>query len=70
MLAKKCDRCGELYENYNGKFEKVPDRANTVSLLSRYADEKSAKVVKVYDLCPRCMEDAVKYLTDPDSEVV
>ena len=70
MLAKKCDRCKKLYEYYMGKYERIEKRVNTTAVYHRYADGSSDKMVESFDLCPCCMEDLVKYLTDPDSEVV
>lgn len=46
-LAKKCDRCGVLYEPYNG--------VNGISFecISAYGDVD--KTEKTIDLCPECM---------------
>ena len=56
MQAKKCDRCGVLYEcyvnenNHNGfSFIRV-DRDNVVNRSG------------TYDLCPKCMNELNEYL--------
>ena len=41
MRAKKCDRCGKLYESYDGSKEfKNTERANAVILIDRDLDNK------------------------------
>ena len=70
MLAKKCDRCGKLYEQYSGKYENINGKVNSVALYFSNGHGYADQAARTFDLCPRCLEDAVKYLTDPDSEVV
>lgn len=55
MRAKKCDKCGKLFEHYDGaKKFKDTERANAVILIDRDLDEKYWRR-KTYDLCPECM---------------
>ena len=62
MRAMKCDRCGKLYEHYDGSKQfKNTEKANGLQLtdtdLNRnYWDRKS------YDLCPDCMDKLEKFL--------
>lgn len=56
MRAKKCDRCGKLYEFYDGSREfKNTERANAVILIDRDLDNKYWSR-KDFDLCQNCME--------------
>ncbi|MBQ9211108.1 MAG: hypothetical protein IJ153_11045 [Clostridia bacterium] len=70
MLARKCDRCKVLYEPFKGKYENIPADINTAALYYRDMFGLNDQNPLNFDLCPHCMEGAVKYLTDPDSEVV
>ena len=57
--ARKCDRCGSLYEFYEGT--KTTERANAVELIDRDMDNSSWSR-KIYDLCPVCMDSFLQYL--------
>lgn len=59
MKAKKCDRCGTFYEDYEPTEEQ--GGANTV-LTSYVTPSGQGKTKAVYDLCPDCMENQVKFL--------
>lgn len=66
MLDMKCSRCKRLYLPYGRPFEKtekVPEGSNAVSVFG-------GQDARVFYLCPDCLKGLVKYLTDPDSEVV
>lgn len=53
MLARKCDRCGRLYE---AKCIKIDD-GGVNSIETRDTDEKGAYWSrKKYDLCPGCLK--------------
>ena len=59
MQARKCDRCGKLYEIYNGlEVVKGGDIYNTV----RLEKENIANIYKKLDLCPECMEKLVNFI--------
>lgn len=62
MRAKKCDRCGKLYEHYDGlsRFKKT-EQANAVIFIDRDLDEKYWGR-KTYDLCPECMKELEDFL--------
>lgn len=56
--AKKCDRCGNLYEHY-GEYNSTSNKnMNGVCFIT--IDETSSKFLQMRegckDLCPRCME--------------
>ena len=54
-IAKKCDRCGKLYEHYDGNMEfKTSEKANGFMLIDRGLD-RNYKPRKSYDLCVDCM---------------
>lgn len=62
MRAKKCDRCGKLYEHYNGSKEfKNTEKANGVYLIDRDLDNKHWSR-KSYDFCPDCMRKFESFL--------
>lgn len=54
-IAKKCDRCGKLYEHYDGNMEfKTSEKANGFMLIDRDADFAYFGR-RSYDLCVDCM---------------
>lgn len=56
--AKKCDRCGKLYEFYNGfSVEEGGNRYNKFSLYDHWNTVKHE-----YDLCPDCMLSLVEWI--------
>ena len=59
-LAKKCDRCGNLYESKNMDICGVI--ANGLSLI--YRDERNSKAFshKYFDLCPECLAHLANWL--------
>lgn len=62
MRAKKCDRCGKLYEHYDGSKEfKNTEKANGVFLIDRDLDNKHWSR-KSYDFCPDCMRKFEEFL--------
>ena len=46
-LAKKCDRCGTLYEHYK--------KENHIRIGETVVDGTTMCAFKDYDLCPDCM---------------
>ena len=66
MRAKKCDRCGKLFEHYDGSKEfKQTERANAILLIDRDLDNKYWSR-KSYDLCPECMKMIEELLNEKD----
>lgn len=62
MLAKKCDRCKEFYENYTDGF-------NSIRTGETFFDF-SFKSATTYDLCPNCKAELEKWLnySEPGTE--
>lgn len=62
--AKKCDRCGNLYEMYVGiKFEKDSFPYNHIHTLTNHDS-----VHKTFDLCPTCMDKLIMFLKMMDND--
>ena len=62
--AKKCDRCGKLYDNYDGR--KVQEGGNSyikLALLRGWNDS-----FRQYDLCPECIKLLIKWIKEADNE--
>lgn len=58
----KCDRCGKLYEHYDGSKQfKNTKKANGLQLIDKDLDMKYWSR-KSYDLCPDCMKGLEKFL--------
>lgn len=61
MLAKKCDRCGRLYEHYDGR--KVFPKSLSNSLALRDTDfEGKFWTRDSFDLCEDCMTKLESFL--------
>lgn len=61
MLAKKCDRCGKLYEHY----DKVGDeRQNGFSTIYMNYCGGRDRIVADHDLCKDCMESLIKWFDE------
>lgn len=67
-LAKKCDRCGMLYEYHDNVLfnNKIVNGIHTVYT----TEELNNHTQQHYDLCEKCCFSIYKWLTEPDSEVV
>ncbi len=70
MDAKKCDRCGRFYEEYGdysvgGRNFKV-EKSSMILTGTKTVTEKLI-FEKHYDLCPLCMDELNKFLTDPNA---
>lgn len=65
MLAKKCDRCGVLYEMYN-----VPDNKNKINGLMTLNIDYQNSYFKhgPYDLCPACSKELTEWLNGAKGE--
>lgn len=65
-IAKKCDRCGKLYEGYNSN-----DRSKMNGVVSCNINEKGTYMyIDVIDLCQECCEAFNKWLKDPSMMVI
>ena len=58
MIAKKCDRCGTFYEEYNIK--KSSKCINGLMLLN-IDSQQSYFTHGPYDICPKCTEEFMKW---------
>ena len=67
-IAKKCDRCGRLYEYY----EDIECNNQTVNKIHTVHDFKKEgyNITAGYDLCQYCCLDFVIWITFPETEVV
>ena len=60
MLARKCDRCKKLYEDYRIQKEDAGE-INGVALLEVDLDD-FYNHKRNYDLCKECMEKMIKFI--------
>ena len=60
-LAKKCDRCGKLYEHYP-----VGNKSqyNALRIIQRSIVGGTINGNTVYDLCSECMSEFRKFITE------
>lgn len=66
MRAKKCDRCGKLYEHYDGMGEfKQSEKANAFIMIDKDLDNKYFSR-KNFDLCPECMKGLENFIYGGD----
>lgn len=64
--AKKCDRCGKLFEPYNiDNGCKVPKRYMNILLRNTLIDQLTYKEPRDYDLCKECNDSFLKWLSKP-----
>lgn len=65
-LARKCTRCGSLYEDYHPGKDKdlnIDNRFNAVQTIDQDLANKYWSR-ETFDLCPCCRESLVKWLTE------
>lgn len=58
MLAKKCDRCGKLYDHYDA-FDN--NKINGISTISKNKFGVRESISKDIDLCIECMNSFIKW---------
>ena len=67
--AKNCDRCGTLYEHYDGsEVFKDSEKANGVILIDRDLNN-SYFGRKSYDLCIDCMRTLEEFIKNEEDNV-
>ena len=71
MDAKKCDRCGRFYEEY-GEYKATNNfefKAEKTSMIRTGTETKAGDFIhkNEFDLCPLCMDELNKFLTDPNA---
>ena len=65
--AKKCDRCGKLFEPYNiDDGCKVPSRYTNILLKNISLVKGAYKEFGEYDLCKECNDSFLKWLSKPN----
>lgn len=62
-LAKKCDRCGKLYEHY--PIGNMPGEYNAICKMRQGYSGSTEYTGAVTDLCPDCMAAFVKFMKGP-----
>lgn len=64
--AKKCDRCGKLFEPYNVDAGcKIPSRYTNILLKNLSLVEGTYEEFDEYDLCKECNNSLLKWLSEP-----
>lgn len=58
MLAKKCDRCGKLYDHYD-EFDN--NKINGISTIFKNKFGVRESISKDIDLCQECMNSFIKW---------
>ena len=66
-LAKKCDRCGKLYEHYP-IVNKTEWNAIRKSQRKPVGDTVNSVYSPAIDLCPKCMHEFEKFMSDKFQE--
>ena len=60
--ARKCDRCGQLYEPKSVLIKNIKGKVNAIKLIDKDFDE-AYWTRGCLDLCPKCLEELSKWLT-------
>lgn len=60
-LAKRCDRCGKLYEHYPAGNK---SEYNSLRIIQRNKIGEAINGNTVYDLCPECMSEFMKFIIE------
>ena len=61
-LCKKCDRCGKMYDHYSIHIGALA--ANAIKIVSSSNTGAYMSPAMDLDLCPECMSELIKFLTD------
>lgn len=61
MQALKCDRCGRLYEHYNGRKAFPKSQSNSIELRDTDIERKYWQRDR-FDLCSSCMMELEAFL--------
>lgn len=64
--ARKCDRCGMLYESYNIRFDK--NKINGFITINRDDNDKHWSHGPC-DLCPTCADELTQWFTNVPEKV-
>lgn len=68
MIARKCDRCGKLYEVYSKKYHinEKEFEIDSISLLGLSVRGDLYDRQVYFDLCPDCLEEAVSFIRNKE----
>lgn len=66
MNARKCDRCGKFYEKYGIK-SGCSNKPNGILYATLY-DDHTYYSSKSFDLCPECMDELKKWISEEYSD--
>lgn len=66
MLARKCDRCGRLYEPECIKID--GEKVNSITTRETHKNENHL-FGKKYDLCPNCLEELKGWMESQREEL-
>ena len=61
-LCKKCDRCEKMYDHYNIHIGALA--VNAIKIVSLNNADAYMSPAMDLDLCPECMSELIKFLTD------
>lgn len=65
-LAKKCDRCGKLYEHY--PIGSIPEGFNAVRRVRNRVNGNAECEESAIEMCPECMAAFEKFMEELKSE--
>ena len=68
--AKKCDRCGKLFEPYNYNIDagyKVPSMYTSILVKNISLAKETYKELGEYDLCKECNDSFLEWLSKPNA---
>lgn len=78
MIARKCDRCGVLYERYiEGTTPKIPGIGHHSAMeidignfqYNHDADTFYAHSITIFDLCPDCMKQLIDFIAQGRNKI-
>lgn len=63
-LARKCDICGRLYENYSTEIRNASGKVNGVSYIHKSLNSSQLTNCKSMDCCHSCFNAIVSFIED------
>lgn len=67
-LAKKCDKCGKMYEKYNEDYNSAEKNINGFATICVSPNGNNYIVQEVYDLCEECRDSLKEWFHPKDLE--
>lgn len=68
MEARKCDRCGKLYENYSLSIPGDPIKGGGNYRVNGFKTGTDSCMNTFKDLCPECMSEFIEWFNKPRAE--